>query len=885
MNKIDEFKDYLKTEQPNIVLLQETYLKPQHKLGIANYITYRTDRLNGKGGGTAILIQKNINHIHLPNYPTKNLEHTAIQIMMKGNKKTRIISAYQSPSKVLLEEDLDIFFKNNDSRTILGGDLNSKHQRWNCRVSNIRGKKLAKHSDHHTYIIAAPTEHTHFTYQNSDILDIFIMNNINDHYTITTDTALSSDHNPVFMTLNNWQNSIINTQQTRISWTQFSNQLKQINRPAPNITSTQELEREIQLITEEVQAAISNNTSTIIKTQPDNQLPQHIKNLIKEKNKLLKTARRTFFPPDYHRARQKTNQIREEITKYRSNQWNNTLNSICDNEEDHNAIWKLLRKTRKNINTNHPLIGPRGLVHTDNEKLESMADALEATFNIYTTPQDDPNQIATFNQYIENYISNLQNPIPLRPATEEELITQIKQLNPKKAPGPDRISNRHIKNMPTTYLKHIINIINSILKLQHFPNQWKHALIITFPKPNKNPLHPENHRPISLLNTFSKLTERIILTRLTEDIEDRNIIPNIQYGFRPNHSTEQQALRLTEIIFDTLTTKRCSSALFLDISKAFDKVWHNLLLQKMINYRINNTLIKLTHSFLKNRTFSIKSIINTSTIRSINAGVPQGAVLSPTLYNLFTADIPIHFPNTQILTFADDTAIITTSKSYNRTINYLQNTINEITQWTNQSRLQINPDKSQLIHFSKKFTHPNNDRPEDQIKINHQIIKWQNTVKYLGITFDSKLTWRPHLKTIATKAHQRFIALYPYLNKNSKLNTKTKTRLYKACIQPIMLYASTVWGQAAKTNINLIEIQQNKILRSIHNAPWYIRNNKIRKELGIKTIISTIKTRNRKKMEEYAKHHNPTLRDRLSYDENHHTARRRPKAALTYEPP
>lgn len=111
-----------------------------------------------------------------------------------------------------------------------------------------------------------------------------------------------------------------------------------------------------------------------------------------------------------------------------------------------------------------------------------------------------------------------------------------------------RITNRQLKKISEGYVKYITNIANSIFQLEEFPEAWKKAIIIMIPKYGKNPQFPQNYRPISLLSSIAKVIERVILKRIQDECEDRNIIPNEQYGFRYSHSTEQQALRLTETI-------------------------------------------------------------------------------------------------------------------------------------------------------------------------------------------------------------------------------------------------------------------------------------------------------------------------------------------------
>lgn len=177
-------------------------------------------------------------------------------------------------------------------------------------------------------------------------------------------------------------------------------------------------------------------------------------------------------------------------------------------------------------------------------------------------------------------------------------------------------------------------------------------------------------------------------------MEEKQIIRIKQYGFRQQHSTEQQALRLAETIYNAFEKQ---------MKQAFARVWHINLIHKLLRQNITTPMVKLMRNFItqKSRNNRLKIIL-----KKIKAGVLQGAVLSPTLYNLYTADIPNSNRNVQIFTYPDDTSALSTSIKPNQSAKYLQNATDEITNWTKQNEILINPEKFPLIHFSRKINHP-----------------------------------------------------------------------------------------------------------------------------------------------------------------------------------
>jgi hypothetical protein len=189
----------------------------------------------------------------------------------------------------------------------------------------------------------------------------------------------------------------------------------------------------------------------------------------------------------------------------------------------------------------------------------------------------------------------------------------------------------------------------------------KEAKIITLPKPGKDPKYPQNLRPISLLSTTGKLFEKVILNALQKHIDERGMINASQLGFRACHSTTLQYLRLTDYVTRIFNNKMSSAALFLDIKKAFDATWHTGLLYKLSKLEFSINLIKLLSSFLSQRKFRVSVEGEMSTPRVMQAGVPQGSVLSLTLYSMYINDAP-QTHGVYLALFAEDTCLYATDR-------------------------------------------------------------------------------------------------------------------------------------------------------------------------------------------------------------------------------
>jgi hypothetical protein len=215
-------------------------------------------------------------------------------------------------------------------------------------------------------------------------------------------------------------------------------------------------------------------------------------------------------------------------------------------------------------------------------------------------------------------------------------------------------------------------------------------------------------------------------------------------------------------------------------------------------------------------------------------GVPQGAVLSPTLYNIYTFDITKHAGKCNIGLFADDTCIYYSSKYLESITNNLNKSFGKLHQYFVKWKININAEKTKAIYFTKRRT---KEIPTTPLILHHQSIPWANKIKYLGVVLDKRLTLNEHLKEMALKTNKIVRILYSLLNKKSELNETNKLLIYKQIIRPAMCYASPIINTAAKTNITQLQTIQNKILKMCLKLPWFTSTNYIHEITNIEKII------------------------------------------------
>jgi len=508
------------------------------------------------------------------------------------------------------------------------------------------------------------------------------------------------------------------------------------------------------------------------------------------------------------------NLIKTTLTLARNNHWAAKLKILNTKDK---SLWNTLKNLQNKRIPPPPLILPnQTLIYDPKQKSEAIASNFYSVHS--KAAQLTSLLIPVVNDYMNHlvYSTNMMPPINLNFLTPYVILNIVKNF-PNKAPGQDKITAIMLKKSSFKIILQIYYIIRSSVLLGYFPQIWKTALVLAFPKPGKAQTSPASYRPISLLSVCSKIYERILYIQITKHLQSNNIIINEQFGFRPRHSTVAQLLRITEYIALELNKKRYVAMVLLDLQKAFDSVWHQGLLYKLHCIGIPEYIIRIIHSYLSDRRFTVSFGGEKSSPRAVEAGVPQGSVLGPILFNIFINDLP-KSRTTGLAVYADDTAVFTSSWSTALFGRRLQTYVDAISQFFMDWKMTINPDKSEAIVFTRR----RHELPPP-IQILGHSVPWKGKVKYLGIMLDSGLHWKLAILDRVSKAMISFRTLYPLINRKSTLNVKFKLLLYKMCARSALLYAAPVWAPASQTYLNNLQVIQNKFLRVILNVPYDTR--------------------------------------------------------------
>lgn len=389
-----------------------------------------------------------------------------------------------------------------------------------------------------------------------------------------------------------------------------------------------------------------------------------------------------------------------------------------------------------------------------------------------------------------------------------ELDLVLSQLN-NSSPGPDYIPNVMIKQLTDKALKYLLAIYNFIWKRQEFPDTWREATVIPILKPDKVPSSPSNYRPISLTCNMCKIMEKIISRRIRWYLEAHNILAPLQFGFRESHSTMDYLINVEAEICEAFLNKSHVIAVAIDIEKAYEMVWKHRVLKIIENLNLKGNILAFIKNFLSNRSIRVRINKTLSKPVQIENGLPQGSVLSVILFLISINEVlqTIHKPVKGFL-FADDLTIICTGKNIQHTARLIQNTLNNLQKWSDNTGFKFSKTKTEYIIFSRK-----KEEKRVTLKLDDNIIRSVPAIKILGMTFDSKMKWKIHIEKLRTECFRRINTIKALSALQWGSDRKCLIQTYQAIIRSKLDYGCILYDSAGRDLINKLETIQNTALR------------------------------------------------------------------------
>lgn len=398
-----------------------------------------------------------------------------------------------------------------------------------------------------------------------------------------------------------------------------------------------------------------------------------------------------------------------------------------------------------------------------------------------------------------------------KPITVDDTIKIINDLKPKHSYGYDGISSCLLQSLKNTLAEPICFLINQSFENFTFPDPLKIAKVIPiFKKDNKKLF--SNYRPISLLPSISKIFEKAIFLQLYSFFTENDLLFGSQYGFRSNHSTEQATIELIERILKAITSKETPIGIFLDLSKAFDTLDHEILMSKLHHYGVRNEAFQLLYSYLSSRSQFVEFNSKSSSRLPLSIGVPQGSILGPLLFIIYMNDINTSSKLFDFILYADDTSLISSSALLDLNKlngNSINNELAKVSHWLTENKLSLNISKTKcmLFHHYQKEKHISPDSIP-LLELNGYKIDYVDEFKFLGITIDTSLSWKAHIDLTC----KRVLSAIGILSRTKNMFPKhVLLKIYQTLICCHLNYGIILWGQ----HNTKIENLQRRALRLV----------------------------------------------------------------------
>jgi ribonuclease HI len=704
-------------------------------------------------------------------------------------------------------------------RLLVCGDFNSHSQSWGYDHMDKRGEELESWQDENQFTLInqpadPPTFYSRAWHTTSTPDLAFHSPGLEWNITRVIGKQLGgSDHRPVFL---NIHNEFVKDSSTLTRW----NYKKANWKMYQHLTSVQakdiNVDKDINKVVREFNRCVLYVAKkTIPRGARKNYKPYWNNELEKLQNEMEISRQQAEKRPsqEHHNKFQQTKaKFQRAKLQARRSSWKEKTESL-NLERDTRKLWKLVKQLNDEgigRNTRITLYKDRNIL-TGKRAANYFADAFAEDNNIKVSPEKQ--------QEVRESQQNIgqDEPIPEvmeAPITLKELEHAISKLKMKKSPGADGVSNEMIKNLGTAAKAKLLQIFNRCWATGSVPQAWREAIMIPLLKSGKDGTTVSNYRPISLTSCLCKTMERIINLRLQWYLESENLLVSQQAGFRQCYSTEDQATYLSQEIEDAFQDKKLVLAAWIDLRKAFDKVWKEGLLKKLRNCRINSRMYKWVKAYLHNRRARVQLDGRKSKKVLLRHGVPQGGVLSPTLFLVYINDLVAELPHgIKVAMYADDLVIWCTEEYATVATKQIQRAIDALTLWANRWCVSINTDKCSKTLFTLSPKQKAGD-----IKIGEELLREDKQPTYLGVTFDDKLTWKEHINKATTKARRKLAILRKLSGTTWGANGNILRKVYQQGIRPHLEYGSAAWCPASNTTLQELNKVQNQGLRIILGA-------------------------------------------------------------------
>ena len=813
--KRKELQNILVRHAPDIFLLQETFLKQENIVhDFKGYNIARWDRVHKTGGGLLSLVKNDLAfRIHDPS-PQGEMEVGIIDIKLLGsNKWISIANCYAPKTNKFSLNQFKLIVNACGPVKIISGDFNLHHRMWDTVspedpiatpltdyiLEPINKLSLVTPKDLNTRLNPQTGKYStiDLTFTSSDIIN---------SVEIQKPCDFDSDHEVLSLTLE------INPVRSRfqpVKFWKFQDKLwnswkHNLDQKASEIKTS---DQSVESLSNKITSAIIASSERIFGYKQPHPKRQNStpgwNNKCQKAYLEKKKAKNNFsrYPSIENKIflEQKTAEFKKTLKTETQDGWRRLIEDKFGHNTPVRELWRNFQvfsgKKRRTPIPAEIQMG-RTTEFSTNGKLNLF---LEKFLKV-----DTPSQLTHHQLSLKN------GTVPFSHFSFQEVKDTISKLQPG-ATGPDGIHNLMLKNLPDTFVELLTELFNRSVIESSIPSEWNKATVIPLLKAGKDPRLVDSYRPISLTSCVAKLIERVIKQRILTPLSDHIQIE--QLGFLPGRSTTDALVRLEHLIKQSFKKGKAVHVIFLDMESAFDRVDVRQLIRKLSVMGLPDLLVNWIHQFLMGREVqtSLGGSFSEFKRKAFDIGLPQGAVLSPLLFSVYCHDISLeNVLGAELFLYADDIAVAVVGRDPVCLQSASQKAVDMLSIWAKSNNMVFSSHKSVSVFFHKMH---NLDAFKPLVKLNGHGIVVAEHARFLGIVFDQKLTWKPHLDELigSLKQRQNFINALCLGRRGAP--TVFASTIVKSVVISKIDYGSFIYGSAKKCLLKKLDTTLHAILR------------------------------------------------------------------------
>ena len=805
----EEVMQLIEAHKPSVLALQETFYGNDFMSKINNYNgVCKQGHYNRRfQGGVALYIHSSLPYTSID--IQTELQIVAVRVQINYTRTITIASIYLPPRENIQQQHLEQILPQLPSPFLLLGDFNAHHPTWDATSCDNRGRMIISFITNNNLICHNNIEPTHISGSSIDLSLSSSEIGCDIDWNVLP-TVLSSDHYPILINISGANPLFEITRRYNYKaakWKQYYVDPIWENLPVADDLSPNEIFADVM---QRFQIAADRNipVTSSHKYFPRTFWNDECKHVWCERERLYRQYKACKLPEvktQWQRARAIAKRTfrrckQQSFQEYLSNMKYGTRTS---------QIYNKLRNIRGRPPRQIHFLNNNNKTHTTTKDI---ANCLGHSFSEISNYNNHTDYFKTRRLQWESKVLNFSS-------DNNEQYNNIFSLHelkavlatcPNTSPGPDQITYKMIKELPDSMLTYIVHMFNIFWKLGFFPEEWRKATVYGILKPDKPRSDPLSYRPIALTSCLCKTFEKLINRRLVEYLEMNKLLSDKQCGFRKSRSTIDHLTRLDTYIRKAFASDMVTIGIFFDLEKAYDTTWRYGIMDDIHNLGLRGRLPIYIGAFLERRKFQVAVGNSTSDEFEQTAGVPQGSILSVTLFSIKINSIAnIIPPDIHASLFVDDLQLTLSGYNLAETVEKLQPVIDNIYKWANNNGFKFSSSKTNCMVFHKRPSYVGIPK----FKLNNALIPVKPLIKFLGLIWDSQLNWKGHINKIKADCTKSLNLLRILSSNSAGADQHTLLQTYRLVIRPKIDYGCIIYGSAPQSALSELDSVHNEALR------------------------------------------------------------------------